>query len=245
MIYVRHFASQRFPLLVIAVVIIMGALKTLVVAEYSLKNCSELDWDAYAYGVPDVCGGSKLPSRSSGKNNCSGLLSWEEAKEFCERAGARLCALDELLNDEARRSGCFYDKKLVWSSSLCIGTSESENDAFHALGYGSTKRGHNTSCRGVSELGYVRCCADVSWARQLPPPIGHIPEDGPPQDTIDSNIGNGTLCSVTCDVERKTVGQVCTCIALYSPVCGCDGIVYSNSCHAQCAGVSSWKPVLV
>ena len=30
----------------------------------------------------------------------------------------------------------------------------------------------------------------------------------------------------------------CVCIEIYAPVCGDDGIVYDNSCYAECAGVT-------
>ena len=32
----------------------------------------------------------------------------------------------------------------------------------------------------------------------------------------------------------------CNCITLYDPVCGCNGVTYSNSCFAQCDGVREW-----
>ena len=31
------------------------------------------------------------------------------------------------------------------------------------------------------------------------------------------------------------------CIEIYEPVCGCDGITYSNTCYAKRAGLVSWK----
>lgn len=32
--------------------------------------------------------------------------------------------------------------------------------------------------------------------------------------------------------------EECVCVEIYAPVCGDDGIVYSNNCFAECAGVS-------
>nr|WP_236778634.1 hypothetical protein [Algoriphagus sanaruensis] len=32
------------------------------------------------------------------------------------------------------------------------------------------------------------------------------------------------------------------CIAIYNPVCGCDGITYYNSCYAQSSGIRAYAP---
>jgi hypothetical protein len=74
-------------------------------------GCAKLGWDL-GYGSASVCAATA----------CSGPVPFAVAQDFCQTtfgSEARLCTAHELLNDEARESGCGYDGQRIWSSTAC------------------------------------------------------------------------------------------------------------------------------
>ncbi len=41
-------------------------------------------------------------------------------------------------------------------------------------------------------------------------------------------------------IDSTLINDSISCIEIYDPVCGCDGVTYSNSCYAGLSGVLSY-----
>lgn len=143
----------------------------------SASTCNDLGWLNKAnLGSSLVC--SSTASFSCNDDDClqcSGLVDWAEARTYCESIGARLCTMDELLDDEAAGGGCDYDDQLIWSATSCSGSETS----FYAVTGSSTGRlapgttvqlGSETVCIDADDSGetYARCCADAEGCSVIP-----------------------------------------------------------------------------
>jgi len=163
----------------------------------SLSTCSELGWDV-GHGSDSVCGQSEVDyddDAASGEGSCTGAVIFTTAYWTCDDIGARLCSIDELLNDETRGSGCNYDDELIWSMTGCtVGTLDAADDGdgyFAAAGSTDPSdediRGYvtcqdKTSSSDNEGRGYhTRCCADVSHCTDSPTSVPtHAPSTSRP-----------------------------------------------------------------
>ena len=128
-------------------------------ADESKKTCADFPTITDAQkqsGSPSVCGISDIPHVG-----CSAGKTFQEALAICVTAGARLCTLAEVLNNEVRLSGCNnFEAARVWTSSRdeCPEGQVKSSGDFNA----ATSATRAPACTDITESFNmaVRCCVD-------------------------------------------------------------------------------------
>ena len=56
----------------------------------------------------------------------------------------------------------------------------------------------------------------------------------------DNNSTNNQSCCNSGCIDESKISDDYNCDDYYEPVCGCNGITYSNECYAENEGVTEW-----
>ena len=83
-------------------------------------NCT---YEEQCIGIPDsqkevgvtCCDNTGVGSRPQ----CLSGVESEQARRFCEEQGLRLCTEIEIKSGSGEATGCYFDTKLVWTSTPC------------------------------------------------------------------------------------------------------------------------------
>lgn len=138
---------------------------------YSKKTCAQLNWpmakDADSdrpWSVPDgygnICASERPDEERYG--GCHGHMRFSEAESICRGVGARLCTVDEILNNVGAdpEHNCGSQDRL-WTSTSCSDSG--------VLTAGGINGGLEPACT-LRSSGYalLRCCADEELDKGLP-----------------------------------------------------------------------------
>jgi len=188
----------------------------------SVSSCDDLGWNnAELAGDTLVCSESDADPLPG----CSDLLTWSDAKDFCENAGARLCTGIEIENRDAWLSGCGYDTEFLWSSTMC--------DSGYSVGTGS---GDETACLAATDTTYVRCCADV--VETIGDDITVVPE--PTQAPVVVPMSSVSSCDDLGWNNAEDYGDSLVCAESDAePFGGCSGDVSWSDGKAFCENVGA------
>jgi hypothetical protein len=126
----------------------------------STQTCSELGWTGLGGGGSAECGESDASPLSA----CYQDKTWEQTRDLCEGAGARLCTQAELIALAVEGTGCSHDFRMIWTNTECgsngfylvSGDNAADPAEYCEEDLGTTiPSQHGT----YAEIG-VRCCAD-------------------------------------------------------------------------------------
>lgn len=166
-----------------------------------------------------LCWGGVLETRSDGTETRNDV-SFEDAKEVCRQASARLCTEPEISAGLTRGTGCSLDNRMVWTSTVC-GDGERFCKSGRVLRFGDGDSIPAERQLPNKKVFGVRCCADEIAQTSVPAT--------PATPTV--------LSQKPCITLRREEGRAFMFRQGQNRVCGASSI--SGLCHKSNPGVDT------
>lgn len=176
------------------------------VAVHSQLNCDALGWQSKL--TNSVCLSSNVPAET-----CPGLLTYQEAYDFCSSKGARIPTASEVAANN-KTSSCGFHSQIVWTTTSC------SRDAMPTVGnlaiFGNNRNpsisAETTVCGGDIDKAYPFCVAEAGMLKQhwtIPLLILLLEYDGCAMEGYSKcshgceNIASGYMCTCPSGLEIK------------------------------------------
>eukprot|EP01050_Picozoa_sp_SAG11_P005374 SAG11_NODE_375_length_10004_cov_18.136699_2_plen_336_part_00 len=192
----------------------------------SAASCSDLSQRSFSnlLGSNDVCGASNFEDPhgvacAGPTEKCCHTTTFLAAHEICIHAGARLCSLEELQDNEAAGTGCGFDAKHVWTSTRGVCAEGAFMAAAGNVAHQNQVDNIPAECTSLGHHLAVRCCGDAVAADTE-------------EDTCDS------MASLLTCGELRTISGAEWADGATATFCH-EQFATQNSCSSYCGGIAA------
>jgi hypothetical protein len=85
--------------------------------EHAVQCCGKIMNRFGNFGHRQISGSTLLFDTGAGQEDNCHVTNFKSAVQICSKVGLRLCTLSEVQNEEGAGSRCYFDSKLVWTST--------------------------------------------------------------------------------------------------------------------------------
>lgn len=138
---------------------------------YKHHNCTQIGSGVGSASTSTSADCGACVDTNGGMNGCSQgtgtAYNWFNAKKYCEKAGMRLCTLQEHIDRAAEGTGCSHDNRVIWSSTMNSSgqyfIAHGNNGSSNTARYPSDGSAPGTTLGNTIDEFGIRCCGQNDW----------------------------------------------------------------------------------